>query len=110
LSYDKWLCMFAITKQMYNKTTFKQQEVKTRLTDRKNTHSIMTQAEKLGKVLNEMKADITAEDRRECMIKLGVHPNTIQNYINGVGRDPSLAAKMITIYKKQIDKRNQVIA
>jgi len=70
----------------------------------------MTQAEKLGQELQKLKLNITTQDKKDACRKFNVHTNTVQNYLRGEGRDAGLAAKMIAFYKKQIDKRNQVLA
>lgn len=70
----------------------------------------MTQAQIFGQELKKLKVNVTADDKREAMLKFNIHLNTVQNYLKGNGKDAGLAAKMIAFYKKQIEKRNQVLA
>jgi IS30 family transposase len=70
----------------------------------------MSHLQKLNDELKKLKKDVTGKDKKECERKLDVHHNTIYNYLNGDGKDADLATKMIAFYRKQIDKRNSIIA
>ena len=70
----------------------------------------MTQVEKLQKEMTRIEKDITQNDKKLCHAKTKLHPNTIKMYIAGEGKDADTAVKLLTFFKKQIEKRNKVLA
>lgn len=70
----------------------------------------MEQIKILNKELVRISKDVTTQDKKDCMIHANVHINTITNYLNGLGKDADLCAKMIAFYKDKIESRNKVLA
>jgi len=76
----------------------------------KQTTSPPTQRERLTFTLLELKQDITSDDRKECIDKVGISEPSLKRYLTGYVGDSDTAAKLIAFFKQQIAKREAVIA
>lgn len=68
------------------------------------------QLERLLDVLEEIKPDVTAEDKEKAAIKFNIHVRTVGRYLNGLGADSDIAANLIFFFKDRIAQRDKVIA
>ncbi len=74
------------------------------------TSNELTQKERFSAELKRIQPDVTASDRSEAMLSLGIKsPMTISDYLNGKVRDNDTAASLIAFFKERIQKRNEVL-
>ena len=69
-----------------------------------------TQAKRFGKVLMDLKPDVTEDDRKAAIKETGVTHATIVAYLKGNVRNNDLAASLIGIFRQRISDREKVIA
>lgn len=70
----------------------------------------MTQIARLTNELVKIKPEVTSKDRSACAEALGLHSNTIHNYLNGEGKSADRAYDILNFLKKRIAQRNKIIA
>jgi hypothetical protein len=68
-----------------------------------------TQSERLAEKLQELKVDITKDDRDKAVSQLGLTIQTISHYLNGRVRQNDTAAKLIEFFSKRIARRDKVL-
>ena len=61
--------------------------------------------DRYSKALLAIKNDVTQEDRSECAREVNRSKRTINEYVNGHVYDISIAQKVLTFLKTQVDKR-----
>jgi predicted secreted protein len=64
--------------------------------------------------LRSIAANLTTHDKRDAAIKLGVHKNTVHNYLRGEVGDVDTGLKMLEFFNKRlsnrIEKMHKIIA
>ena len=69
----------------------------------------MTQSEKFSAELKRINPDVTAEDKSEAVNEFKVSSATIVRYLNGDVRNNDLAASLISLFKRKISVREEVL-
>jgi hypothetical protein len=70
-----------------------------------------TQMEKANDVLEqELKANVTSEDRQAAVTELDFSLFTVATYLTGKGKNLDTAMKLIEFFRKRISDREKLIA
>jgi hypothetical protein len=69
----------------------------------------LTHKEKLSKALTEIKANVTARDRKAAEQAFGYTRATISRYLNGQVNDIDTGTRLLQFFRKPISKRDKAI-
>ena len=75
-----------------------------------NKQRIRPQSEDFSRLLKDISKNISADDKQKFMSRTGYSQPTVSRYLNGKGKDVSMAHKMYMFFKREIDKRAKVLA
>lgn len=67
----------------------------------------LTQKQKIGKVLQGLRENVTADDRKEYMDKFNRNKNTTSGYLNGTVYDIKTGMEMIEFFTARITARDK---
>lgn len=70
---------------------------------------LVTQFDRLRKRFEDIRPDVTAEDRKCVIDSLGIASSTLSMYLNGDIRDLDTGVKILKILREKIEARNQII-
>jgi len=76
---------------------------------RKNNKS-KVQLLEFAEALKSIAADVSANDKKNFISKNGCSEATISRYLKGDVKDTSIAYKLLVFFKKEIQKRNSILA
>lgn len=69
----------------------------------------LSQKEKIGKVLQGLKENVTSTDRKEYMERFDKKKNIVSYYLNGIVFDIETGMGMIEFFSQRIEGRNKKI-
>lgn len=65
-----------------------------------------TDLEMANEALAELKPNVTAADRKEC----GRNELTVMRYLNGQGKELTMAVELLEFFRERINQRRKIIA
>lgn len=76
---------------------------------KKSKKNVM-QVEEFAEALKSIAKDVSTDDKKKFIEKHGGSEATISRYLNGEVKDTGIAYKLLVFFKKEINKRNAILA
>jgi hypothetical protein len=72
--------------------------------------NIQTQLDRANAILNDLRPNVTAQDREDAQKELDLSPATVNRYILGEGKRIDTALDLIEFFQKRIKGREKKLA
>lgn len=76
----------------------------------RKSNKITIQSEEFARLLIELKPQVNSDDIKLAVEKRICSQPTISRYLNGEVAHTGVAMKLVTLFKKQIERRNSILA
>ena len=73
-------------------------------------NKLTMQVDEFAVALQNISADVSADDKKKFISTNGGSESTISRYLKGEVKDTGIAYKLLVFFKKEIQKRNDVLA